>query len=447
MNRIENVKKIVKILAAVVLAITALVTVLFVIHFVSIEKYNDEWRIFTPNSTSTQVSVDVHPRGGATDSWLKTDTGLGTNLIGKIYELVVTNNAHTNMEDWQIRFNIGGNCYLNNGWCGTFEVHQFKESGGEISQTIDLRNYEYSEVGLKNYLIGSDLLLPLADGDYFIYHPDAGVSREVPIKGSSDFEGSVTCGVILYSTFGDVDLSDYELSYRLHKSVWEGTEGKVYSFAYAFLFLFLMILGTVYIVSVGFEERFVKQGQMLEDSMKICCNLADSRDYHSNGHSERVAELSRMIGEKMGMDKSDCDLVYNAALLHNIGNVAVSEQILRKNGKLTGDEYSDVKKHTVRGSEILRDVKSIPHAWEAALYHHERYDGTGYPYGKKEEEIPLIARIVAVADAYDAMNTDRPYRSKLMREQIREELIKNRGTQFDPAVVTAFLDLMGERNL
>ncbi len=447
MNRVENLKKIVKIFTAVVLAITALVTVLFVIHFVNIEKYNDEWRIFTPDSTSTQVLVDVHPRGGATDSWLKTDTGLGTSLIGKIYDLVVTNNAHTNMEDWQIRFNISGNCYLNNGWCGTFEVHQFKESGGEIAQTIDLRNYEYSEVGLKNYMIGSDLLLPLADGDYFIYHPDPGVSGEVPIKGSSDIEGSVTCGIILYSTFGDVDLSDYELSYRLHKSVWEGSEGKIYFFAYSFLFLFLMILGTVYFVSVGLEERFVKQGQMLEDAMKICCNLADSRDYHSKGHSERVAELSRLIGEKMGMDKSDCDLVYNAALLHNVGNVAVSEQILRKNGKLTSDEYSDVKKHTVRGSEILRDVKGIPQAREAALYHHERYDGTGYPYGKKEEEIPLIARIVAVADAYDAMNTDRPYRSKLMREQIREELIKNRGTQFDPAVVTAFLDLMGERNL
>ncbi len=447
MNRIDNVKKVVKILSLIVLAVTALVTVLFIIHFINIRNYNDEWRVVTPGSTSTQVLVDIHPRGGATDSWLKTDTGLGTNLIAIIYDMVVTNNTHTYVEDWQLRINTTGNCYLNNGWCGTFEIHQFKESGGEIAQTLDLRSYDYSEVGLRNHLIGQDLLIPLSDGDYFIYHPDRGVSGEVPIRGTDDQQGSVTCGMILYSVYGDVDLTDYELSYKLHKSVWEGSEGRFYILTYIFLGISLIILGTIFLVSVRFEERFVKQGKMLEDTQKICCNLADSRDYHSKGHSERVAATSRMIAEKMGMDKSDCDLVYNAALLHNIGNVAVNEQILRKPGKLTSDEYADVKKHTVRGSEILRDVEAIPHAWEAALYHHERYDGTGYPYGKKEEEIPLIARIVAVADAYDAMSNDRPYRSKMMRDQIREELIKNRGTQFDPGVVTAFLDLMGERNL
>ena len=154
-----------------------------------------------------------------------------------------------------------------------------------------------------------------------------------------------------------------------------------------------------------------------------------------------------MIADKMGMDKGDCDIVYNAALLHNVGNAFVSEQILKKKGKLTREEYSEVKRHTERGAEIVKEIKNIPLAQEAALYHHERYDGTGYPFGKKEDEIPLIARIIAVADAYDAMSNDRPYRTKLIREQIREEFIKNRGTQFDPAIVAAFLDVMGERNL
>ena len=95
-----------------------------------------------------------------------------------------------------------------------------------------------------------------------------------------------------------------------------------------------------------------------------------------------------MIAEKMGMDKSDCDIVYNAARLHNIGNVFVSEQILRKNGKLTGTEYAEVKTHTTRGAEILKNAENIPLAAEAALCHHERYDGKGYPLGKKEDEIP-----------------------------------------------------------
>jgi len=140
-------------------------------------------------------------------------------------------------------------------------------------------------------------------------------------------------------------------------------------------------------------------------------------------------------------------LVYNAALLHNIGNVFVNEQILRKNGKLTSIEFAEVKNHTVRGAEILKSIENIPLAAEAAMFHHERYDGTGYPKGKKEDEIPLIARIVAIADAYDAMNNDRPYRNKLMRDRIREEFINNRGSQFDPEIVTAFLDIMGEKNL
>ena len=208
-----------------------------------------------------------------------------------------------------------------------------------------------------------------------------------------------------------------------------------------------MILATVYFVSIRFEDRIKRQTKLLNEVFGVCCGVADSRDYYSKEHSLRVAEYSRMIAEKMGMDKSDSELVYNAALLHNIGSVFVSEQILKKGGKLTREEYAEVKKHTVRGAELLKDTESIPIAAEAALCHHERYDGSGYPHGKKEDEIPLIARIVAVADAYDAMSNDRPYRKKLMKDQIREELIKNRGTQFDPEIVTVFLDIMGERNL
>ena len=448
MNRIDNQKKVIRILFFTLLAITSVLTVLFIIHVINVKNYNEEWRVISSESTSAQVMVDIHPRGGVTDSWEKTNTGLGKNLNAKIYEMVITNNAHTYVEDWYIQVNFNENCYLNNGWCGTFEVHQIDESGKDIFQTIDLRNYNTQDLTINYHMGGQDLLIPLASGDYFIYHPDtAEASGEVPIKGSEDMSGSAICGIIMYSLTGDVDLSDYELSFRLHKSVWEGFAGRIFIFAFSFLALSFIILATVYIVSVRFEDRIISQSKILSASLKVCCSLADSRDYYSKGHSERVAEYSRMIGEKMGMDKSDCDIVYNAALLHNIGNAFVSEQILRKNGKLTRDEYAEVKKHASKGAEILKEIKDIPLAAEAALYHHERFDGSGYPEGKKEAEIPLIARIVAVADAYDAMSNDRPYRGKLMRDQIREEFIKNRGIQFDPEIVTAFLDIMGERNL
>ncbi len=448
MNRIDNLRKVIRYLTTSVLGVTALIFVLFIMHAIDVRNFNQEWKVITSESATTQILVDIHPRGGATDTWLKTDTGLGTSLNAKIYEMVVTNNAHTFVNDWNLRININETCYLSNGWCGTFEIHQFGADGKESVQTLDLRDFDYRDIELKYYRADQDLLIPLTPGDYMIYHPDAsGISGEVPIKGTADFSGMSVCGIIMYSVSGDVDLQHYELSYQLDRSVWEGPRGTFFISAFFLLTLSLIILATIFVVSVRFEERILSQSRTLKDAFRVCSSLADARDYYSREHSERVAEYARLIAEKMGLEKSDCEDVYRAALLHNIGNVFVSEQILRKNGKLTREEYAEVKKHTVRGAEILKDIRNIPYVQAAAMYHHERYDGTGYPQGKKEEEIPLIARIIAVADAYDAMNNDRPYRNKLMREQIREEFIRNRGTQFDPAVVTAFLDIMGERNL
>ena len=448
MDRVDNVRKAIRYVTFSLAGLTALILVLFIVHIINVQKFNEEWLSVTPGSSATSVLVDIHPRGGVTDSWVKVDTGLGTDLNAKIYEFTVTNNAQTYVEDWYLRINARGTCYLNNGWCGTFEVHQIDNLGNDVFQTIDLRNFAYENLTINYIQIDQDLLIPLKKGDYVIYHPDKNESSgEVPIKGTEEFSGSCACGVIMYSVSGDIDFSDYELSYRLQKSVWDGTKGRLFIIAFCLIVISFLIIGTIFLVSVHFEGRLEKREKVLSDAIKICSSVADSRDYHSKGHSERVAEYSRMIAEKMGMDKGDCEIVYNAAVLHNIGNVFVSEQILRKTGKLTGAEYDDVKNHTLRGAELLKSIENIPLAAEAALFHHERFDGKGYPKGKKEDEIPLIARIIAVADAYDAMSNDRPYRNKLMRDRIREEFINNRGSQFDPKIVTVFLDIMGERNL
>ncbi|MBR4345210.1 MAG: HD-GYP domain-containing protein [Lachnospiraceae bacterium] len=448
MNRVDNVKKAIKYVMFSLIALTAIVGVLFLIHVVNVNNFNNEWNTVTPNSSATSVLVNIHPRGGVTDSWEKINTGLDTNLNAKIYEMTVTNNAKTYVEDWFLRINVRGTCYLNNGWCGKFEVHQFEEDGKELSQTIDLRDYKIEDIFVKYLLIDQDLLIILKKGDYIIYHPDSNESSgEVPIKGTEEYSGSCACGIIMYSVTGDIDFSDYEMSYRLRMSVWEGTKGRLFIIGFSLIVISFLIIGTVFLVSVHFEGRLENKDKILADTFKICCSVSDSRDYYSKGHSERVAEYSRMIAEKMGMDKGDCDIVYNAALLHNIGNVFVDEKILRKSGKLTGTEFAEVKTHTTHGAEILKELENIPMAVEAALCHHERYDGKGYPKGLKEGDIPLVARIIAVADAYDAMNNDRPYRNKLLRDNIREEFINNRGLQFDPTIVTTFLDIMGERNL
>jgi HD-GYP domain-containing protein (c-di-GMP phosphodiesterase class II) len=193
-----------------------------------------------------------------------------------------------------------------------------------------------------------------------------------------------------------------------------------------------------------FEGRLFKQDELVGEALALCAAMADSKDYAYTGHSERVARYSRMIAEHMGMDKQDCDHVYYAALLHNAGYNILPPEMLRKTTKLSGDEYRLMQTHTVRGADLLKGMKSVPHAEDAARYHHERYDGKGYPEGKKGNDIPLIARIISVADSFDSMNHERSYRKKYTMEHIREELISNNGTQFDPLVVSVFLEVMEE---
>ena len=210
MNKVNDQKKAIKILVFITLGISAVMLTVFIIHIINVGKYNDEWRSITPGSTATQVLVDVHPRGGVTDSWVKVDTGLDTDLNAKIYELVVTNNAHTEVEDWNLRINISETCYLNNGWCGSFEIHQYNSDGNELVQTVDLRNFDPASLTVGYHQAGQDLLIPLKRGDYFIYHPDTSdATGEIPIKGNAELSGSAICGIIIYSVSGDVDFSYY----------------------------------------------------------------------------------------------------------------------------------------------------------------------------------------------------------------------------------------------
>ena len=149
-----------------------------------------------------------------------------------------------------------------------------------------------------------------------------------------------------------------------------------------------------------------------------------------------------MIAEKMGYEGEELDRIYYIALLHDCGKIGVPDNILGKPGKLTAEEFEIIKSHTVRGGEILSSFKSLKNAGEGARYHHERYDGKGYPEGLAGENIPLIARIICVADSFDAMNSNRVYRKKLTSEYIISELENNKGAQFDPKIADIMLNLI-----
>ena len=166
----------------------------------------------------------------------------------------------------------------------------------------------------------------------------------------------------------------------------------------------------------------------------------DAKDSYTNAHSRRVSELSCAIAKGLGLGSSVIEGLKHASLIHDIGKIGIDESILRKQGSLSIEEYEVMKKHPEIGVTIVSAVPFLEEAIPVILHHHERYDGRGYPTGLKGKDIPLSARIVAVADAIDAMLRSRPYRSSLPEELIRKELKDNAGTQFDPLVARVVLD-------
>jgi putative nucleotidyltransferase with HDIG domain len=168
----------------------------------------------------------------------------------------------------------------------------------------------------------------------------------------------------------------------------------------------------------------------------------DARDPYTAGHSERVSTLSVMIGRTMNLPAADIEVLRLGALLHDIGKIGISDQILRKTGSLTAEEFEQIKRHPGLGARILRQVPFLAPHLPIVELHHERPDGRGYPFGLRAEDIPLAARIVHVADAFDAMTSARAYRAALAASVAFAELERFSGTQFDPACVEALLAAM-----
>lgn len=195
------------------------------------------------------------------------------------------------------------------------------------------------------------------------------------------------------------------------------------------------------------EERREKVEQMSLQMVETLAQVIDAKDKYTKGHSTRVAEYTVLLAKEMGYREEELGDLRYAALLHDIGKIGVPDSILNKPSKLTNAEYEVIKTHSVIGGDILNNVDNIPDAEDVARYHHERYDGKGYPEQRKGAEIPEKARLVCVADAYDAMNSKRIYRKALTKEKIRTELANGRGTQFDPEALDAFLHLFDQNKL
>ena len=181
---------------------------------------------------------------------------------------------------------------------------------------------------------------------------------------------------------------------------------------------------------------------IFEQTAEALASAIEAKDRYTHGHSSRVAAYSRQIARECGKSDEECEQIHFAALLHDVGKIGIADSIITKEGKLTEQEYAAIKLHPVYGYQILSKIGASPSLSIGARYHHERYDGKGYPDGLVGESIPEIARIIAVADAYDAMTSKRSYRDPIPQQQVREELVKGLGTQFDPVFAKTMIHLI-----
>ncbi len=192
-------------------------------------------------------------------------------------------------------------------------------------------------------------------------------------------------------------------------------------------------------------ERQTRRSKRLDREMMLTLSrIVDTKDHDAAGHSKRVAAYSAELARRLGKTASEQAEIYEIGLLHDIGKTGLHDNIIRKSGPLTPEEYEEVKKHTVNGYEILKKIEEKPDLCIGARWHHERYDGTGYPDGLRGEEIPEAARIVSVAGCYDAMTSTRTYSVPKKQEEVRAEILRCRGSWFDPAIADVMLEMMDE---
>ncbi len=201
---------------------------------------------------------------------------------------------------------------------------------------------------------------------------------------------------------------------------------------------FLHILVDFFSLSLENAYLFNDLKSAYFDTIKAIANSIEARDPYTKGHSERVARFSKAIAEEFNWDKNEIELIDWGGVLHDVGKIGIRDSILNKPGKFTDDEYNEIKLHPLIGTQIVKDISFLEPVIPYVLEHHERFDGKGYPGGMAGKNISIKGRLLAVADAFDAMTSDRPYRKGLKPEDALKEILRNGGTQFDPEVVRAF---------
>lgn len=450
MNKIERRNNIILAVFAVILVI---ILVVLIQRVVSVNAYNSTKHsasftgdtLFTDEAKKDKsVSVNAVAR---TSTWTKlfdlNNEGLTEhNYQAYTYDFFINNNTPDEVSEYTVKITFADTVFLLSAWNGALEIHQNDSEGGKSAYIPDLRQLGDERESLNTVSFDGEVLIKMNPGDYLYYIPSTDMNAiEIPIN---PYEG-VTPGIIMYLPIGeDINNTVFDISYTFHRNLSSDTVYRVALFS-----LVVWVVAMISHIITSFEikkykERHERDNERIQESIETFTGFIDAKDPYTNGHSSRVADYTRLIAKKMGYEGEELDRVYYVALLHDCGKIGVPDNILGKPGRLTEDEFEVIKSHTTRGCDILTHFKSLTGVEEGAHYHHERYDGKGYPEGKAGEDIPLIARMICVADSFDAMNSNRCYRKRLSKDDIIKEIEKNKGLQFDPKIADIFLEIIKE---
>lgn len=442
----KSTKKMIIVFTAVLLVIGTV----FAVNAIQTDAYNHTVHravysgpsLFMDNSKKEGFSVSAISRGS---TWTKVfdlnNEGLTEhNYQAHTYDLSIMNNTNDQVRSYSFKLVFGKQIFLLSGWNGAFEIHQKTDSGEIVSTVPDLRDYNPEDYPFQTVSYDGDILISMNQGDYFVYIPSTSENAvEMPIKA---YEGTVP-GFILYTKI-DTDIGDsvLEIEYTFRRLLISTPLFWISAGAFAAWLIALLIVSIISAKIRKYRQRHEQDNKIINESIETFTGFIDAKDPYTNGHSKRVAKYTRLIAEAMGYEGEELDRIYYVALLHDCGKIGVPDNILGKPGRLTDEEFQVIKSHTVRGGDILDHFKSLEGVNEGALYHHERYDGKGYPKGLSGKDIPLIARIICLADSFDAMNSNRVYRNKLTKEHIINEIESNKGRQFDPEIADVMLKLL-----
>lgn len=315
----------------------------------------------------------------------------------------------------------------------------------KIEITPEVVNYSVNDIDVSVYLEGYDSeakVMSLTELDKFVYSgiPSGEYVFHIAVIESNSY---YVMAENTYTIVKEKEMYD-NLWFRIYMIV----VAAIFIAYITWLFFRTQIQKTLRLQRIEIEQA-KKQIQMGNETILTIAKTVDAKDENTSQHSSRVSEYSVMIAKRLGFDSEECERLRQTALLHDIGKIGIPDSVLKKPARLTDEEYTIMKSHVLKGAEILKNFTLIDNVEEGALYHHERYDGRGYVHGLKGEEIPLNARIIGIADAFDAMTANRVYRKKLDIDFVIDELKKGRGTQFDPNLVDIMLDLIedGEINV